>query len=119
MTQGSRARNLWRVLNALRFLRQLLMLLEPEDACLRHAATHAYTETMAQTHLWAIRQMVYLALWASPTRDQFLTALAAHDAGAPVEQIMKAARRYVVASELVIRRLDALYPGPCVDETGA
>lgn len=119
-TQGSRARNLWRVLNALRFLRLLLLnLAGDEEITLRLAATEAYNHSMAATHIWAIRQAVWLALWASPTRASFLDSLAKHGGDVSLESVAQAAQRYVVASEIVIRRLDALYPGPCVDETGA
>ena len=118
-TQGSRARNLWRVLNALRFLRQLLILIKPQDSSLRLAATEAYNETMAATHVWVIRQAVWLALYWSPTREHFFQSLSKHGGGVPVEEVADSMARYIVASETCIRRLDAIYPGPCVDEHGA
>ncbi len=116
-TQGSYARNLWRVLNALRFLRHFLRDLAPQEASLRQVAQTAYNDTMAATHIWPIRQAVWLALWASPSRAWFVETLATHgDHSAP--EVEAAAARFVAASDVVIRRLDALYTEPCVDEHG-
>jgi|APGre2960657444_1045066.scaffolds.fasta_scaffold00077_9 hypothetical protein len=116
-TQGSRARNLWRVLNALRFVQVLLDGLVDEEAPLRPLIQSAYDETMAATHIWAIRQAVWLALFAAPSRATFVESLSQHG-GHSRQQMEAAAARYVAASKVVIARLDALYPEPCVDAEG-
>ena len=73
---------------------------------------------MAHTHLWSIRQIVGLAMWAVPSRETFLEGLAqAHPGGSA--GVEPAARAFVAAADVVIARIDALYPGPCVDENGA
>jgi hypothetical protein len=118
-TQGGRARNLWRVLNALRFLRSLLILIKPENSSLRLSATEAYNETMASTHVWVIRQAVWLALYWSPTREHFFESLSKHGGGVAIAHVADSMARYITASDTVINRLDAIYPGPCVDEHGA
>jgi hypothetical protein len=107
------------VLNALRFLRSLLILIKPESSSLRLSATEAYNETMASTHVWVIRQAVWLALYWSPTREHFFESLSKHGGGVAIAHVADAMARYITASDTVINRLDAIYPGPCVDEHGA
>ena len=129
-TQGSLARNLWRVLNALRFCRELFLGILPDASAPAAAAAAAdavvlsdvvwrsYEATMAASHLWSIRQVVWLAMWAVPTRAVFLDTLASHTpGGAPAADA--AARTFVAAAEVIIARLDALYDGPCTDANGA
>jgi hypothetical protein len=73
---------------------------------------------MAQTHLWSIRQIVGLAMWAVPSRDVFIETLARQTPGGTPAAIASA-HAYVAASAVVIARLEALFTAPCVDENGA
>lgn len=123
--QGSLGRNAWRVLNALRFCRLLFLgLLPPLDGGeapeikFSDLVWSSYEATMAATHLYAIRQVVWLAMWAVPSRETFLASLAEHTpGGAPAAEA--ASRAYVKASEVIIAKLEALYDEPCTDQDGA
>ena len=124
--QGSLGRNAWRVLNALRFVRELFIGVlpphvegeaPPPDVKFSDLVWACYERTMAATHVYAIRQVVWLAMWAVPSREAFLDNLASHTpGGAPAAEA--AARAYVKASEVIIAKLDALYDEPCTDENG-
>jgi hypothetical protein len=73
---------------------------------------------MAKTHLWTIRQVVSLAMYAVPSTESFLESLAAQQEGG-MAALEVSSRAFVVAADVVIARLDALYHAPCVDENGA
>jgi hypothetical protein len=121
--QGSLGRNAWRVLNAVRFCRELFMGVlpnaegAPPPDKFSDVVWKAYESTMAATHVYAIRQVVWLAMWAVPSREAFLDNLASHTpGGAPAAEA--AARAFIKASEVIIAKLDALYDEPCTDENG-
>jgi hypothetical protein len=124
--QGSLGRNAWRVLNTLRFCRDLFSGLFPTLAegqappppdKFSDLVWRCYESTMASTHLHAIRQVVWLAMWAVPSREAFLENLASHTpGGAPAAEA--GARAFVQASEVLIAKLGALYDEPCTDENG-
>ena len=124
--QGSLGRNAWRVLNALRFCRALFVGLfptvadgeePPPDVKFSDLVWKSYEATMASTHVYAIRQVVWLAMWAVPSREAFLDNLASHTPGGAVAA-EAAARAYVKAADVLIEKLDALYDEPCTDENG-
>ena len=124
--QGSLGRNAWRVLNTLRFCRDLFSGLFPTLAegqappppdKFSDLVWRCYESTMASTHLYAIRQVVWLAMWAVPSREAFLENLASHTpGGAPAAEV--GARAFIQASEVLIAKLGALYDEPCTDENG-
>jgi hypothetical protein len=124
--QGSLGRNAWRVLNALRFCRELFLGVfqiqvegeaPPEEKKFSDLVWQCYEHTMAATHVYAIRQVVWLAMWAVPSRESFLENLASHTpGGAPAAEA--AARSFIAASDIVIAKLGALYDEPCTDENG-
>ncbi len=72
---------------------------------------------MHSTHTWAIQQVVWVSLFAVPSRAKFLDLLAAHTRGG-MPAALDAAHTFVNASELVIARIQALYDGPCVNDRG-
>ena len=124
--QGSLGRNAWRVLNALRFCRELflgvfLIQLEgealPVETKFGDLVWKSYENTMAATHVYAIRQVVWLAMWAVPSRESFLENLASHTPGGATAA-EAAARSFIAASEVIIAKLGALYDAPCTDENG-
>ena len=124
--QGSLGRNAWRVLNALRFCRELFLGVfqtqvegeaPPPEIKFSDLVWKCYESTMAATHVYAIRQVVWLAMWAVPSRDAFLENLASHTPGG-ADAAAAAARAFITASEVIIAKLGALYDEPCTDENG-
>ncbi|GKA62712.1 ACD11 homolog protein-like protein [Tanacetum coccineum] len=102
---GSHTRNLRRVRQGLDLIRELFQnFISTENHSLKKAATTAYQQCCAPYHTWAVRTAVSAGMCTLPTREQLLLNLNETDKTAEKEM-----RRYIKASNDVIKTIDNLY----------
>ncbi|KAK1425654.1 hypothetical protein QVD17_21009 [Tagetes erecta] len=102
---GSHTRNLRRVRQGLDLIKELFQnFLSPENLTLKTAATTAYQQVCAPYHTWAVRTAASAGMCTLPSREQLLLNLNETDKSADKEM-----RRYIKASQDVIKIIDDLY----------
>jgi hypothetical protein len=104
-TKGSCSRSLHRLIVALDFLRELLKRLFEDPTITPATATwQAYEVTLGTIHTYVVRQAVWTATFALPTRVQFLESIQETE-----ESVKQNVDIFIKSAVAIIARLDKIF----------